>query len=55
MIIRIVELSDHRFFLATLFVPQLSASPDLPHPLIVAYLQAARTFQACQRRSAGQA
>ena len=53
--VRIVELSDHRFFLATLFVPQLSSSPDLPHPLIVAYLQAAQTFQACQRRSAGQA
>ena len=52
--VRIVELSEHRFFLATLFVPQLTSSPDLPHPLIVAYLQAARTFQAGQSRSAGQ-
>jgi len=39
--VRIVELSDHRFFIATLFLPQLSSSPGAPHPLIVAYLRAA--------------
>ena len=49
--VRIVELSNHRFFLATLFVPQLSSSPDMPHPLMVAYLNAARAFRVCQRRS----
>ncbi len=38
---RVVELPDRRFYLATLFVPQLSSQPDSPHPLIVAYLQAA--------------
>jgi CTP synthase (UTP-ammonia lyase) len=47
-------LSNHRFFLATLFVPQLASSPDRPHSLIMAYLQAARTFQTCRRRRAGQ-
>jgi CTP synthase (UTP-ammonia lyase) len=43
--VRIVELTDHRFFMATLFMPQLSSSPDRPHPLIVAYLKAAIDFQ----------
>ena len=34
------ELSEHPFFVATLFQPQLSSSPERPHPLITAYLQA---------------
>ena len=38
---RIVELPGHRFFIGTLFLPQLSSSPAAPHPLIVAYLKAA--------------
>ena len=46
-----VELSAHRFFIATLFLPQLSSSPDNPHPLIVAYLKAAQDFQAFRQRS----
>ncbi len=43
--VRIVELPDHRFFMATLFVPQLSSRPDMPHPLIIAYLKAVLAFQ----------
>ena len=39
---RIIELPDHRFYIATGFVPQLSAEKNKPHPLIVAYLEAAR-------------
>jgi CTP synthase (UTP-ammonia lyase) len=46
--VRIVELATHRFFVATLFLPQLSSSPARPHPLIVAYLQVAQQFHACQ-------
>ena len=38
---RIVELPDHRFFIATLFVPQLSSTLERPHPLIVGFLRAA--------------
>lgn len=38
---RIVELSTHRFFIATLFVPQVTSLPEHPHPLIAAYLRAA--------------
>jgi CTP synthase (UTP-ammonia lyase) len=43
--VRIVELSDHPFYVATLFVPQISSSPESPHPLILAYVSAALTFQ----------
>jgi CTP synthase (UTP-ammonia lyase) len=46
--VRIVELSGHRFFIATLFLPQLSSSAEVPHPLIVAYLKAALAFKAYQ-------
>src|SRR5262249_31058175 len=42
---RIMELPAHRFFIATLFVPQITSSPAAPHPLIVAYLDEARRFQ----------
>jgi CTP synthase (UTP-ammonia lyase) len=38
---RIVELADHPFFLATLFVPQVSSRLTQPHPLICAFLRAA--------------
>jgi len=38
---RIVELPSHRFFVATLFVPQTTSAPGAPHPLIAAYLAAA--------------
>jgi CTP synthase (UTP-ammonia lyase) len=49
--VRLVELSAHRFFIATLFLPQLSSSAAKPHPLLVAYLKAAQNFHACQHRS----
>lgn len=39
--VRIVELPDRRFFMGSLFLPQLSSSPTAPHPLILAYLEAA--------------
>lgn len=38
---RIVELPSLRYFLATLFVPQTSSTPEAPHPLIVGLLRAA--------------
>jgi CTP synthase (UTP-ammonia lyase) len=40
--VRIVELPEHRFFVATLYVPQFRSSAEAPHPLIVAYLEAAQ-------------
>ena len=41
---RIVELEDHPFFVATLFVPQAKSTPDRPHPLITAFCESARRF-----------
>ena len=38
---RIIELPGHPFYLATLFLPQLSSQEGRPHPLIPAFLQAA--------------
>lgn len=42
---RIVELPDHRFFVGTLFVPQLTSTAQRPHALITAYIQAAIGFK----------
>lgn len=43
--VRAVELPNHRFFLATLFQPQLSSTPDTAHPVVVAFLRAAARFK----------
>ena len=50
--VRVVELTSHRFFLATLFLPQLASSLAAPHPLIRAYLRAAVAFH--EARTGGQ-
>jgi len=42
---RAVELPNHRFFIATLFQPQLSSRPEAPHPFWLAFLRAAMQFQ----------
>jgi CTP synthase (UTP-ammonia lyase) len=42
---RAVELSDHRFLIATLFQPQLSSRPEAPHRLWLAFLRAALRFR----------
>ena len=47
--IRAVELPDHRFFLATLFQPQLSSQTDEPHPVLMAFLAAAGQSAKSQR------
>ena len=36
---RVLELPDHPFFLATLFVPQTASTPERPHPLITAFCE----------------
>lgn len=41
--VRIVELPAHPFFIGTLFVPQARHTRAKPHPLITAFLAAART------------
>lgn len=37
---RIMELKGHPFFVATLFVPQVNSTPDKPHPIIAALVNA---------------
>ena len=39
--IRAIESPAHRFFIATLFQPQLSSEAGNPHPLVLAFVQAA--------------
>jgi CTP synthase (UTP-ammonia lyase) len=41
---RILELPQNKFFIATLFQPQLSSSPTNPHKLILAYLTCSKEF-----------
>jgi CTP synthase (UTP-ammonia lyase) len=40
--VRIVELPEHPFFLATLFCFQTRSRPDKPHPLVSGFADAAR-------------
>ncbi len=42
--VRIVTIEENRFFVASLFQPQLSSSYETPHPLIVAYLSNVRDY-----------
>ena len=44
--VRLVELQDHPFFLASLFLPQLSSQPGRPHPLIRSFIQTAVVIKA---------
>ena len=38
--VRVIELTEHPFFLGTLFVPQASSTPETPHPIVTAFLKA---------------
>ncbi len=38
---RVLELPEHPFFIATLYVPQARYKPDDPHPLVTAFVAAA--------------
>ena len=43
--IRAIESPTHRFFIATLFQPQLSSTEKHPHPVILAFVQAAADWE----------
>jgi len=43
--VRAIESPTHRFFLATLFQPQLSSKPGKPHPLVLGFVQAATDWK----------
>ena len=38
--IRIVEVADHPFFVATLFLPQKRSTAERPHPLLAGFAAA---------------
>jgi CTP synthase (UTP-ammonia lyase) len=42
--IRAIESPAHRFFIATLFQPQLSSTEKKPHPLVMAFVKAASVW-----------
>jgi len=44
--IRAIESPAHRFFVATLFQPQLSSSAGRPHPIILEFVRAAAKWKA---------
>ena len=37
---RVIELRDHPFAVGTLFVPQVRSTPEHPHPLVLAFVEA---------------
>ena len=39
--VRAIEVPDHPFFIATLYLPQLRSSPTNPHPLFQGFIAAA--------------
>ncbi len=39
--VRAIERTDHPFFVATLYQPQLSSEPGKPHPVLVGFVDAA--------------
>ena len=43
--IRAIESPASRFFLATLFQPQLSSTETKPHPIVIAFVQAAADWK----------
>jgi CTP synthase len=45
LLVEIVELPDHPFFVASQFHPELKSRPTDPHPLFVGFMKAARTHR----------
>jgi len=43
-LVEIIELKDHPFMLSTQFHPEFLSRPNRPHPLFVAFIQAARNY-----------
>lgn len=47
--LRAFDLPDRRFFLATLFQPQLSSRGEQPHPIVLGYLRSCAEFRASKK------
>ena len=50
--IRAIESPAHRFFIATLYQPQLSSTAAAPHPVVTAFVQAASQWAQNRREDA---
>ena len=48
--IRIVEIPEHPFFIATLFLPQARSTAATPHPLLVGYAAAVQSCREARTR-----
>ena len=48
--VRVIEIPSRRFYVATLFVPQLSSSPERPHPLVISFLRSASAHKNTETR-----
>ena len=44
--VRAIESPTHRFFIATLFQPQLSSQTNKPHPIVLEFLRASQKWRA---------
>ena len=47
--IRAVELVGHRFYVATLFQPQLQSTAEEPHPLVTAFVRECAAFAGAKK------
>jgi len=48
---RIIEIPNHRFFIATLFLPQFTSKSGMSHPLILSFVKAAIRFKDMKNRN----
>ena len=44
-LVEMVEITDHRWFLASQFHPELKSRPTRPHPLFASFIEAAASFE----------
>jgi CTP synthase (UTP-ammonia lyase) len=49
--VRIVELSQHPFYVVTLFLPQARSTAAEPHPLVVGFADAVTAFPGASSRA----
>ncbi len=53
-LVEIAELADHPFMLGSQFHPEFKSRPNKPHPLFMAFIQAAQKFRTSQAQDEGQ-
>ena len=48
---RIIELPHHRFYIATLYLPQISSEPGATHPIILSFINSAKEYKYMKLRT----